>query len=53
MINMNKLSKKLAKKAQKIENLENGRRQFETLVRPQATAYVWVNNITLPVTLGR
>lgn len=53
MINMNKIAKRAAKKAQRVENLENGRRQFETLARPQATAYVWVNNISLPVAISR
>ena len=38
---------KLMKKIRRYETLENGRRQFTPLVRP--TAYVFVNNIYLPV----
>ena len=37
----------LMKKLRRNEKLEAGRRQFAPLVRP--TAYVFVNNVSLPV----
>ena len=43
MKNMTKLMNKLRKQ----EQLETGRRQFAPLVRP--TAYVFVNNVSMPV----
>ena len=47
MKNMTKLMKKLRKH----ETLVAGRRQFAPLVRP--TAYVFVNNVSVPVVNGR
>lgn len=38
---------RLMKKIRRYEELEDGRRQFTPLVRP--TAYVFVNNVCLPV----
>lgn len=39
--------KKLTKKMNKLRALESGRGQFAPLARP--AAYVFVNNVTLPV----
>ena len=44
--------KKNEKKIRRIRDLENGRRQFRAIPRP-LTTYVFVNNIFLPVALGK
>lgn len=44
--------KKHEKKIRKIQELENGKRQFCAIPRP-LTAYVFVNNISAAVAVGR
>lgn len=48
MFNMKKNERKL----RKFQELENGKRQFNTIPRP-LTAYVFVNNVSVAVALGK
>lgn len=43
--------KKNARKIRKLQELENGKSQFKAIPRP-LTAYVFVNNVSIPVALG-
>lgn len=49
MTKMNRLSRRM----EKLRQLENGRKQFCALARPQIRTYVWVNSISLPVAVTR
>ena len=42
---------KNARKIEKLQRLENGKRQFSAIPRP-ATTYVFVNNVSIPVALS-
>ena len=44
--------KKNTRKLRKFQELENGRRQFSAIPRP-LTTYVFVNNISVAVALGK
>ncbi len=44
--------RKNARKIEKLQRLENGKRQFSAIPRP-LTAYVFVNNVSIPVALAR
>ena len=44
--------KKQERKLQKLQQLENGRRQFNAIPRP-LTTYVFVNNVSVAVALDR
>lgn len=44
--------RKNAKKIRKLQDLENGKRQFLAIPRP-LTTYVFVNNVSVAVALGK
>ena len=45
------LKERIYKKVTKRENLENGRNQFRHIPALEKKAYVWVGNVSMPVSI--
>ncbi len=46
-------AEKIQRRIEKMEKLENGRRQFSTMPGTENRAYVWIGNVSFPVTVSR